>query len=601
MARFAFVGPSYRSRSVNADCQMTMNWYPETLESGAGKSVMAMYQRAGLKFFAALPGETRVLGQFEFNGRMFAAGNNSLFEILASGLQINRGDFTGGNAGGQPVVMVANQAQQLLVAAGGNLYVLHLDTNFLQAVDMSQLKGPVDQVVFVDTYFVAMIRNSNTFQLSNLLDGTTWLTTLDSSKIEVFPENVVSMVTAFREIWFLGNKKSAAYYNTGDPSFPFSPIPSGYMEQGATAKWAACLLDNTGFWIGGDERGAGIGWRASGYTPQRITTHAIEFEWQSYPRIDDAVAYAYQISGHTFWHIYFPSANKTWVYDAATNMWHEEGFWDAAHGVFRAHRSRCHCFAFGKHLVGDYATGNIYEMSLAYLNDFGNPIVRIRRSPHISNELQWQLHKSLQIDMEVGATPQNNIVGIRPFTTFTIDDGTGQLWAVRVNGAGNLTSQMISSGEAQDVILLDPTLATAWRLGVVPVTGNLVTTSIAPSVYPQALPMVAIDGTHQFNLQVSALGILATLAQGSVVGEPQMSLRWSDDGGHTWSNYYTRGAGQSGQFKKRVIWRRLGRARDRVYELSCSDEFPCSVVDAYLEATGYSPTERIGDRLRKMA
>lgn len=647
MARFAFVGPSYRSQSVNADCQLTQNWYPEIIESQQGKSLLAMYPTPGLKLACALQGEVEVLGVFEFNGRAFAAGDHRLFEITYSGVGFTAtpiGTFTGGPANGQPVCMTANQANQLLVAAGGNLYIYKLDANVFIPVDMTQLKGPVDQVAFADTYFVAMIRNSNTFQISNLLNGFVWLPTLDASKIAVFPENVVSMNVAFREIWFLGRKRSAAYYNTGALDFPFSPIPSGYMEQGAIAQWAACLMDNTGFWIGGDERGFGIGWKANGYTPQRVTTHAVEYAWSQYPRIDDAISYAYQDQGHTFWVIYFPSASKTWVYDAATNMWHERAFLDSPHGRLTAHRSRCHMVAFGKHLVGDWATGSIYDMSINNLDDFGNPIQRVRRGPHIANENEWMLHFSLEVMLESGATPQSDIIGFEPFTTFVIADSTGVLWAVRVKDTGNLTTTVIPGGgfdvgpfdvlpfdtttssgvTPQTIIINDPTDSTSWRLGVVPVTGNLFVTPVTSGGfdvgpfdvipfdsggvagnYPQSYRMVSTSGTKIFNLQVSITGILQTLPQGNVFRDPQVSLRWSNDGGHTWSNYYTRGIGRSGQFKKRVIWWRLGRARDRVYELSTADAFPARVIDAYLKAKSggesYAPTERIGDKLRKMA
>lgn len=622
MARFGFVGPSYRSRSVNADCQQTLNWYPEVLESGAGKSALAMYQSPGLKLAYALPGEVEVLGLFEFNGRVWAAGNNSLYELFAGGNIVQkRGDFTNGVANGQPVAMAANQAGQLLVAAGGNLYVFNLNTNIMVPVDMTQLNGPVDQIAFVDTYFVAVIRNSNIFQLSNLLDGTVWLKTLDASNISVFPENIVAMSVAYRQIWFQGNKKTTAYFNTGDPSFPFSPLPSGFMEQGAVAKWGSVLLDNTGFWIGGDERGYGIAWRANGYTPQRVSTHAIEFAWQGYSRIDDAVAYAYQDQGHTFYQVWFPSANATWVYDAATQMWHEKAFWDQATGRFTAHRTRCHALGFGKHLVGDWKTGNIYDMSISYLNDFGNSIRRVRRSPHISKENEWQRHFSLQIDMEAGATPQAIFKGNKPATTFTLDDGTGQLWLIAVNDAGNLTSNKLASGVAQIVILNDPSNSTSWQLGVQPVSGNITTSDVSeggfdtgefdvilfdsggtPGSFPVSINMVSITGTVQYVLTVTTLGLLQTTSRGFILRGPFVGLRWSDDGGHTWSNYHYRDAGMAGQFKKRVIFRRLGRTRDRVYELSTSDEFSASIVDAYLKATDdFIPTERIGDRLRKMA
>lgn len=57
----------------------------------------------------------------------------------------------------------------------------------------------------------------------------------------------------------------------------------------------------------------------------------------------------------------------------------------------------------------------------------------------------------------------------------------------------------------------------------------------------------------------------------SYANEPQISLRYSNDGGKTWSAYLQQGLGKAGNYKKRIIWRRLGMARDRVWEVSISD------------------------------
>ena len=71
---------------------------------------------------------------------------------------------------------------------------------------------------------------------------------------------------------------------------------------------------------------------------------------------------------------------------------------------------------------------------------------------------------------------------------------------------------------------------------------------------------------------------------------PQVMLRWSDDGGHTWSNEHWASTGKVGEYGKRVIWRRLGmttKLRDRVYEISGSDPVKIAIMGAELIA---SPT-----------
>lgn len=60
--------------------------------------------------------------------------------------------------------------------------------------------------------------------------------------------------------------------------------------------------------------------------------------------------------------------------------------------------------------------------------------------------------------------------------------------------------------------------------------------------------------------------------------EQNVMLRWSDDGGHTWSNEKWRDMGAIGQYSKRVYWDSLGATKGpaRLYELSGSS--PCKTV-----------------------
>jgi len=66
---------------------------------------------------------------------------------------------------------------------------------------------------------------------------------------------------------------------------------------------------------------------------------------------------------------------------------------------------------------------------------------------------------------------------------------------------------------------------------------------------------------------------------------PQVMLRWSDDGGHTWSNEHWASMGQIGEYGYRTFWRRLGmtlKLRDRVYEVSGTDPVKIAITGAEL-------------------
>ncbi len=86
---------------------------------------------------------------------------------------------------------------------------------------------------------------------------------------------------------------------------------------------------------------------------------------------------------------------------------------------------------------------------------------------------------------------------------------------------------------------------------------------------------------HSLQLDVEA-GAGLNSGQGS---DPQVVLRWSDDGGHTWSNEHWRQMGKLGEYGFRAIWRRLGmtmKLRDRVYEVSGTDPVKITLLGAEL-------------------
>ena len=59
---------------------------------------------------------------------------------------------------------------------------------------------------------------------------------------------------------------------------------------------------------------------------------------------------------------------------------------------------------------------------------------------------------------------------------------------------------------------------------------------------------------------------------------PQIMLRWSNDNGFTWSNPYWRALGRLGEYRTRARWNRIGRARNRTYEIAITDPVPKKVI-----------------------
>jgi len=64
----------------------------------------------------------------------------------------------------------------------------------------------------------------------------------------------------------------------------------------------------------------------------------------------------------------------------------------------------------------------------------------------------------------------------------------------------------------------------------------------------------------------------------AATGEPMVELSWSNDGGATFGNPVMRSAGSLGNRYQRLVWRRLGRARDRVWKIRFSADAPFAIV-----------------------
>ena len=430
MARFNFCGGCYQSEGLGFDCQRALNVAPEIHELGDGTSKMCLLNIPGLKSFANLDGIPR--GQFEFNGRLFVAGSHNFYEITATldsfgalvsvtATVLNSGVPLVNDL--RPVSITANEIQ-ILIASGGSVYVYYLSAftdsqppdgttpvtvpaGTFALVDPSNFtlpsgNAPVVQVEFCDSFFLALIANSQTVQISNLLNGARW--DLNGQIIvSVYPDNITTMKVDHRELWLQGRKATAIYVATGSLNV-FDIVTGGYIQQGSEATFGTTQLDNTLFWLGRDGNGSLVGYRAQGYLPIRISTHPIELAWQSYPKASDAVSYAYQERGHTYWVVYFPSANNfrgaTWVYDVASTLWHERD--DQRNGLSYAHPSWNHAFCFGAHFVGDWNTNKLYVMSKKYLNNDGNPLIKQRTAPHIFTEQERIDHNRFELACEMG-------------------------------------------------------------------------------------------------------------------------------------------------------------------------------------------------------
>ncbi len=414
----AFVGGSYTLSSVTAAAQTSLNLYPEKIEVGGEKNSMRLVGTPGLTLFKDLSGVAagaRIRGLSSgIPGRLFVAIGTKYCEVDASGTVV-AGPYTIVDDGVSPVYFFPN-GNQLLVISAGSVY---LDGGAGPiAVTLTPSGDPLTAFVgaFLDGYYIVARPDSKQFNISAINDGTSW-DDLDFDMKSGFPDHIVGILADHQELWLFGTETTEIWRDTGAANFPFQRDPAAVLHVGCISPWSPVSISSGVAWLGGDSRGAAVAYLATGFTPQRVSTHAVEQQWRKTgaAAMAAATSFAYEEDGHWFWVITL-AGSQTWVYDVTEGYWHERAYITDGGSRFSA-KYQWHTFipewgTNGQRIVGDYLDPKLYIMSPDTTDDNGVAITRQRACPHIVDEQHRIFYHRMQIDMEVG--PQIQTGGIAP-------------------------------------------------------------------------------------------------------------------------------------------------------------------------------------------
>jgi hypothetical protein len=423
MPQIPFVGASYRERSSNLDAQVCINLMPVLGESGTAKAVRALIGTPGMRPLAqAAVGAVRALHNPSSGGDAIVVSGAAVYRMNTAFVLTQIGTIDAGTA---PAI-IADNGQQAMIVTGQNGYVVDLTTYTLTTIADEAFYG-ASAVDLLLTYLILNKPGSNVFYITG--SNAVTFDALDFSSADSNAEPIVRHIVTHNSIFFLKRTVAEIWRPTTALDFPFARDTNASIEQGCAAPGSVVKMDNSVFWLGANESGGGIVWRLNGYTPQRVSTDAIEFAIAGYGNISDAIAYTYQQEGHTFYVLTFPNGDATWVYDAATQMWHQRAYLDPNTGKFGRHRSNCHMFFAGQHVVGDYANGQLYALDLDYVMDGTDPLVAVRAASHITGgDYQMVVHNRVQVDMEMGRAPASG-QGAAPVALLDWSDDGGHTWS----------------------------------------------------------------------------------------------------------------------------------------------------------------------------
>jgi hypothetical protein len=472
-----FIGPMYPDRAPTMDAQDLINAYVEVNELGTGKNqeLAKLVHTPGLKDFASVS-ETGNRGSWACgNGRCFKVFGAKLYEVLSDGTTTARGTLNTTTGS----VMLADSEQELMLVDGLNGYLLDFATNVFSTITDADFPEGADVVVYVDGYFIVNAPEfPQRFYISSLLDGTQW-DALEFASKEGAPDPLVTIAVLVRDLILVGSRSTEVWINTGALDFPFERRE--FLEYGTAAGRSLQKIGGSLVGIARDDKGQGIiGRLMFGASPQRVSTFPIEHAIKGITDLSGATAWSYQAGGHSFYCLNIPGLAYTLVLDLGMGFWHKRIF--LKNGRQERHRAQCHAFAFGKHLVGDYQTGDIFALDDEHFLDGDQPRRIERVSPHLTAKGQEITLNALLLEMEMGVGPQPHLL----------------------DGKGNPRS-------------------------------------------------------------------------------PQVMLEVSRDSGRTWSKERVADLGKSGEYRKRIVFRRLGRARTWTFRVAVADPVKVVFQGAFLD------------------
>ena len=542
MPDFGFVGPSYEAPSIYQDAQECINFYPEVdpTKPPGTRGIVALYPTPGYTVAAQFSaGPVRGMRALSGGKYLVVVSGNTAYSMTSAMIPTAIGSVSGtGPVSISDNVTTADGLTAYIVNGPERYTWVAFSNTFtmLPGTDGPWQGANVCEVV--DNYNIYNQPGTQNWAATDL--GSSLSTNAYYGAKDGAPDNLVSIIVDHRQVYLLGEFTTEVWTDIGNVipgiiSFPFQRVPGTMVQHGIGAQFSVARFAEAFMFVSQDQRGQSIIGMIAGYQFQRVSTHAVEQSLVD-KTISDAIAWTYQIEGHEFYVVTFPSADLTWVYDLASQAWHK--WLSFSNGEFHRHRSNCGTNFAGNIFIGDYQNGMLYKLSNTVYTNNGEPIRRLRRAPHLTTDLQRQYFDEFQIQFQPG-------VGLAG------------------NDPTDLLSNLLAEGFPFLATELDEDIATEAGVGLLAVT-----------------PITTSDDL----LTESGEDILVSVATVQGV-DPQAMLRWSNDGGSTWSNEHWTSIGRIGRYQNRAIWRRLGMARDRIFEVSISDPVKAVIVSANLKAS----------------
>ena len=564
--KISLVGPAYTLNSVVAAAQTCINWYPESIQAGNEPRPQVLFGRPGLKFFAQLtPAKIRCL--WGSGGRLFAIHGGNETEIHQNGSQTTQPGTVAQGTGSPDPAQIFSNGNQLMIVSGGLVYcdngagpvqVLMAITGTASATgtnnEVTWLTGPL----FTAAMTGKTLRfDGNIYTITGVISTgpSAFQVMLVSPNPPATPEGTWEVAAGdpldgvtggFLDGYFIVNRVpnpggtpdlgtqfniSALYDGTS-----WNPLDFG-IKEGYADYINSVLCDHEELWLFGKETTEV--WTDVGVTLDASGVASFPFQRVQGAFIHDGSVATYapcSVGSYTCWLGGSPTG-QTVAYRALAfqperiSTYAQEQNWNAPD--FTVRDAVSYAYRDGGHL---FWVINFWAQQQTWVYDMTEGLWHERYSFNSGTQLLTQY--------------------LPWFHAFIAEWGSGGMHIVGDPNTGKLYEQSLDYYNDDGAAIQ----------------------------YLRAFPHLLNEDRNQFHHRFELY--METGAINSGDAQLIVGLDWSDDRGHTFKQLATeRSGGQPGEYNNRIVWRRLGRARDRVYRVGVQGTTKVALTDAFLEAT----------------
>jgi hypothetical protein len=273
--------------------------------------------------------------------------------------------------GSGPVQMSRNQADPVQISIHSEFGEYYIEADIVKQVPATTFTTAPVTTEYVGGYTVYGEANGR-FDFSSI-NACQTVDILDFATAEQYADKLTRIKADGPDMFIFSRTSIEPWRVISDIDLPFQLIGGSVSKKGLVAPSAVVSCDNTLMFPGADN----IGYRFQGYTPQRITTHAIERYFEGDSAREAITGQAYTFEGHSV--ACWTGDSYTVAYDAATNYWHNRESY-ANGGKWRARNA---IVAWGKTIVGDELSGNLFYLDKDAYSEGSSPMIWGIDTPYV--------------------------------------------------------------------------------------------------------------------------------------------------------------------------------------------------------------------------